>query len=220
MYSDDQGSTWSAPVTVTTPVDMDYLASAGAACELTSGDLILPTYGEIPANNRRGVILFRSTDDGASWSEDSRITPAADMDEPNLVLYAANKLVCYMRNSELYRSVADETGTPLSWSAAAAVDCSGYSSPTVTLLADGTSVLIVRCGATRVPYSNLSLMATELWTSADDGETWSGPQYPYPCESAFMYGNAVQLADGKVYAWWSIDFSGAGYYWKEITSDV
>ena len=221
MYSDNQGGSWSSPVTVTTPADVDWLAVSGAPCELTSGDIILSTYGDVTSSGKRNVILYRSTDSGASWSEDSRIVsdPDTDLDEPNLVLYSVDKLVCFIRHTvSLRRATADETATPLSWTNAVAVDCSGFSEPHVALLSDGTSVLCVR--GQQEYYDETGRQAFELWTSSDDGETWSGPQYPCPNERAFQYGTPIQLASGDVFAWWSDEYFGAGYYWKEITDDV
>jgi hypothetical protein len=220
MYSDDQGGTWSSPVTLSPTTSMKYLACSGYVTELTGGNLILATYGEPDVGGNDIIVVFRSTDAGASWSEDSTVAISSkDASEPNTRLLSGGPVVMLIRSNNdtsIYRATATEA-TPLSWSTPANV-VPGLSAPGFIQLASGDLVLSLR--GVEEYYNETGRHDHIVYTSDDDGATWTMETHPMPSERAFMYGTPIQLADGKVYVWWSQEWDGAGFYWKEITDDI
>ncbi len=218
MYSDDHGSTWSDPVQATSETS-SVGASAGAVIELASGNLIWPAYADpIPTGNDI-VVLFRSTNSGASWTADSTVAISGrNAHEPQLIELANGTLLMLMRSSgTIYKATcADPTATPLVWSAASSA-FAGDAAPRGIQRSDGTIVVSTR-GASAY-YTATSRLAHALFTSSDNGATWTGPIYPFPHGGSFMYGSPIEI-NGALYVLWFLEHSGAKVLWTPLAGIV
>ena len=217
IYSDDNGETWSSPATLTPPTVMGPLTPCVCkVVELPSGDLLMAIYG-VPAGGDYNIALvFRSTNQGASWSEDSTVSiPLIGVTEPTLLLLGNGKLLMFIRgdNYRTWRSVAaDSTATPLAWSEPASVT-GGRAVPHACELSNGTIVLCTRdTGNYFVETGGMPMM---IYTSKDEGVTWSTPICPEPTDEAFMYGCPIEY-NSKPY----VLFAQHGYekiFWRNLS---
>lgn len=228
LYSDNQGSSWSSPVTLSPTTSMRWLAQSSPVIELASGDLLCATYGETTAGGAgsdRIVVVFRSTDSGASWSEDSTTSiSGSDAGEPNLLLTSGGTLIMLIRHNSdtfIYRTTAQNAAaTPIVWNTPASTGTKGAATPGFCELTGGDLLLCTRNHAdyhdatTRFPMC--------LYTSSNDGVSWSGPIHPEPCERAQMYGKPIEYDDGggaDPWLFWSEESDGAVLHWRNV-SDV
>lgn len=171
-YSDD-GTTWSIPVLVSTGgatwnsfVPMDVL-------ELTDGTLLMAgehfTYTGESTGDGTGSQLWRSTDDGATWSQLATIVATSGSYFPSecLIQQAANGDIVatyawYSSNPpRRHVRISDDDGA--TWSAANDI---GTSVNHGGLLAHPDGDLIL-C------YSTNGVDATKWLVSRDDGATWT-----------------------------------------------
>lgn len=202
IYSDNQGSTWTSKILVTSSFTTNIAACSGPILQLANGDLLAALYWD-------GDVRFsRSTDDGATWADEGElIQPAAGTyTEPNLGLTDDGNVMMLVRHSglEIYRIVGTYSAGDgsISWGSASSV-CDGTGAPGWTQASDGTVYLTDR---TVDWYGVLYPMA--LRTSSDRGVTWSDEKFPFPFQDIWEYGNPVELANGDIYLFWCQEMSG------------
>jgi len=218
IYSDDKGGTWSSPVNVIpTSFANTFVASGGPIVELPNGNLILGMYVNPNPSGAWKIVLFRSTDGGETWTEDSIVEIANYMlAEPTLKILADGSLVMLIRCdtvNRIYRTTAVPSANPLVWSTPTSVVPS-YSMPGFTQLADGRLLLTVR-GAEFLAATSRQTWATYL--SSDNGLTWTGPLYLFPHTSAFQYGWPIELGGITYLLWFLEGFSGSKPFWSTIS---
>ena len=216
IYSDNQGSSWSSRVAVTTTFAAGTAGCSGPIIQLANGDLLAALHS-LPGDVR----FSRSTDNGATWADEGDLIerPAGTkLNEPNLGILSNGSIMCLIRCNDwnIYRLIGTYSAGDgsISWGSIAPV-CLGVGSPGWAQWADGTLTL---CTRSRKYFERDSThLALCTRTSSDLGETWSDEIYPYPDFAAWMYGNPVELADESRYVFYSqTNYTGAGIWWGPL----
>ncbi len=171
--STDDGATWSeAQVVVDTPID-DRDASI---TQLSNGDLlcVYMSYDPQRTPGTHQVFTVRSTDDGHTWSEPTRVStpftgneavsePAREMPDGRLLLPVYG--VDLPGGRHYYSAVLQSTDMGENWETLATIRSDEYelSEPSLVRLPDGKLLMLIRPVMT--------------WCeSTDGGKTWTEPQ--------------------------------------------
>ena len=219
MYSDNEGVAWSTPVQLAVHSSVTTTAVGGHVLELASGNLVVNTYGRATGDGNNIVLVYRSTDSGASWAYDSTVPSSSLMNEGVMQLLSDGTALMMIRKSDgLYKSIcADPTATPLVWGTPSLTDSDARSKPYFIQRADDSLVLCTRSYEDYHDATGQSPMC--ILTSTDDGATWSDPVHPEPSYNAQMYGNPI-MYDSDLHVFWSQETAdGAVLFWRDL-SDV
>jgi hypothetical protein len=160
--SDDHGRSWSTTGPIdTAPYDGGY--GMRGACELPSGDLLLPL-SDVP--HWRVVFVLRSSDDGENWGRPVEVANVAgqEFEEPSLLRLESGRLLMLLRENatrRLHQCVSDDEG--LTWSPPKQLPIEGYP-PHLLSLPDGRILCTVGWR-----YPDFGIRAV---LSTDGGESW------------------------------------------------
>jgi len=190
-YSDDQGATWSAAVTILTP-DATHAYRALNLTTLANGTI--QGIGWVADNTTlASVFTVASTDSGVTWSAPVTITQPftrlSGIEAPIVVLANGTWVACaYGSNSasnnySVAVGTSTDQGTTWSWSTTAdgIADAVAYTEPTIALLPNGTLHMLIR------NTTDLNMYRT---TSTNNGATWSAKAVAFVGE-----GRPTQLVD-------------------------
>ncbi len=201
-YSDDDGATWSSESTVIPTTSRTQIGVSGYIIQLSNGDLLMPFYGFDIGNTNQINGVFRSTDNGVTWAEDSVFSNPNVGDtafqEFNIRLLQNGTILGLIRREagttkEIWRTTGT-VGTPITWSTPVkATD--GYGSPGFIQAANGTIHLTNR-------YKALNLWL-QYQTSTDNGVTFTEQRLPENHIDLWVYGAPIQLNDGRIGLLWS-----------------
>lgn len=72
-YSNNGGLTWSAPAS---PVSQSFSALGGQPVVQPNGNVIVPIYGYDLTTGAEGIYSYRSTNGGASWTDQVKVSPS------------------------------------------------------------------------------------------------------------------------------------------------
>ncbi len=194
--SDNDGLTWR--------VDRTLLVGPGKqACappiRLQDGTLMIPAYGAIGRSKIGSSLLYRSQDQGASWSEGIIIAqgrPASRAyQEPVLMETAPGQLLCMMRVHDpkhpgiFWRSESDDAGQ--TWSRPQATGILSGACPRLLKLRDGR--LLLTYGRRFEPFG---IYAT---VSQDNGKSWGETWQLRPApDGDHGYTSSVELDEGRI----------------------
>jgi hypothetical protein len=165
VYSDDDGDTWSAPVRLDATATHEYVC--GAPVEMPNGDVLLVSYFGNTQIARQSSRLWKSTDQGQTWTAVTVIAdgndPAYDFhfQEPNLLLLDNGTLLCSHRTSSGRIRFARSTDDGATWTISSDTSLVASGRPHMFQHDNGSVTLVCRKGA--VAYA----------TSWDRGETWA-----------------------------------------------
>lgn len=196
IRSTDDGATWGAPITVTTPWT-NRGSTSDPVLQLANGDLLLGVYGnDVVGAYSAGVV--RSTDGGTTWGSVVIVGNIAtrDYNESGLVETTPGTVLCMMRNSigvaihEYYQSTSTDNG--VTWSAPTLLQQRASGTPIMIKLANGKILLVYR--RTGAGTSVFGLRVT-----ADGGTTWGTEQLiTIPNSGGTDYHAPVELDPGVV----------------------
>lgn len=188
ITSEDNGVTWSTPVTITTPYTQT-VATEGKVVELASGTLLLPIYGNYTGDNPdiTTAAVVKSDNGGTSWGSQVTMASGANFNEATIVILPDGNLLSLIRNEDdasIYKVTSTNDG--VTWSTPS-LSFAGSARPELLVLASGGVCIFYRNPANGLPVYR---------TSWDDGVTWSAlTQFG---ASTYYYGAAIQLAGGLV----------------------
>ena len=173
--SDDDGLTWTDAATVISDATRDYRTAVPTT--MPDGTLLLSSWFRGPAgeDRTRACVLFRSTDDGATWTQIANpvdgFTAIVGTEGPPVRLLNGEWLwpVYGYNTAEAFTStkVLVSTNKGTTWAVRSTVsgvtDSRSYTESTIAQRVDGTVVLLIR------DNTNSALV---IATSADNGATW------------------------------------------------
>ncbi|NNG34322.1 sialidase family protein [Nakamurella aerolata] len=177
VSSDDEGKTWTAPITV---VSNEYDNRDPKIAELRDGTLLLTSFRTDWANGGRnvGTFVFRSTDGGKTFGEETRIEgaypgtyshgPAVQLANGDVLqpLYGGGARVA--RSTDGGRTFKAENEVTVARDSATI----GYREPNITVLPSGELVMLIR-----VYYASVNAeRQSKLSRSFDGGRTWTAPE--------------------------------------------
>ncbi len=175
-YSDDNGTTWAALSTISTPAGYTALFIWGHVRELTAGgDLIVPAYALNTTSGKYDSVLLKSTNGGTTWALHGVIaagtaTPRDYTETDVVVTTSVNNLYAVIREDNgqlLYTSTTTDGGATGSAIGSSLVN--GVA-PSLLRMASGNLVL---CWADR----NVGPFGVSAMKSTDHGATWSAWRY-------------------------------------------
>ncbi|MBO9626722.1 MAG: exo-alpha-sialidase [Microbacterium sp.] len=171
--SDDDGATWTAPVTMTDGSSA-LITGANARLErLASGRLIQVVNLRVPTPDDRATGVYTSDDDGATWV-DRTPTALASVDgfiEANLTEYAPDELLMIARTiagptAFLWESRSLDGGD--TWSTPTKTNVPQPGSPAFVTTSPSGAILLITNGDT--PEATRTILASRI--SYDEGRTW------------------------------------------------
>lgn len=195
IVSDNYAQTWSSEITVA--------ANSGCSApviRLPDGELVVPTYDVTSLN----AYLYRSTDNGNTWSLKSTILDdTADLSEPWAVYdEATDDIICLIRNdtdSVTRRKVSTDRGT--SWGATTNV----FSSDSRVSFIKGAS------GRWFAFYRDTGTHNSLMTRSSDDAfVTWSAEKIVYSTRTfgVFAYTGVYETSPGVIALLMGVEQSG------------
>lgn len=209
IYSDDNGGTWSSPVTITNSFTY-WAISCAPVVELANGDLLAPLYGldDGDSDSYRTARVSRSTDDGATWAHLAEIADGPSVSknwgEPNIVLLDNGDLLCMLRcdasgsaSNEIHASTSTDDGA--TWSTPQG-KLGGSGRPAVAQRSDGLVVCMYRAPNTDRCRYRVSNNRGYSWTQADADFTGGSTL-------AYEYGQWVTLGSGQLAAVYALETS-------------
>lgn len=209
IYSDDDGVTWSSPVTVTNSFTSLSAVSAPAV-QAANGDLLLPLYGLDTSDTLYSSRVSKSTDGGATWAHLADIadgpTLGREMAEPNLAVLDDGSVLCMIRSDHATDGYYDEifasrsTDHGATWPTPAG-KIGGSGRPAIIQRADGMVVCMFRQNGTQ---------DTRFRASNDRGFWWSQADADFTGGSLlrYEYGQWVELSGGQIGCVYSLEASG------------
>lgn len=170
IYSDDDGVTWSAEITINSALT-SYSGCSARIVE-KNGTLYLPIFGKNTGDTYESVSVFTSTDDGETWGGEVTVangeTDSKNYQEPNILALSNGQLLCLLRSdsspasaNRIRSSVSNDSG--LSWEATTEL-FAGYGRPSCAQLSNGMIIVI---------YRDVSDLQADYRTSSDGGVTWA-----------------------------------------------
>lgn len=204
IFSSDNGTTWSAPITIPfTFTDFSY--AAGNVIELTNGNLLAIGYGKNTADTYTSTRTMISTDGGVTWGTERTVANGTTDSKPYneaVIGYMPNgQILALIRSEEsptknIYKSISTDGG--LTWSAPATL-FPGWGRPAWTSMASGGIVMT---------YRGNSDLSHQYRVSYDNGVTWSGArQMAGQTPTQSVYTQLVELAPGLIAVAYSDDSS-------------
>lgn len=195
VYSDDNGVTWSAWITLTNGFTQESFG-AGRVIELTNGDLLVTIEGTNTGTSaiNRSCHTVLSTDHGLTWGGEvtvrNYVTDTRPYYESQLVYLDNDNILCVHRCSALtgthYTSLSTDGG--LTWGTpASAFD--GYGAPHTIQSSTRSLFAVTRRN------SNASVI---LYTSIDRGANWSALTVLDATMNEMEYGAPIELLDGRI----------------------
>lgn len=208
IYSDDDGVTWSSPITITNSFTYWAITSAPVV-ELANGDLLAPLYGldDGDSDTRRSCRVSISTDAGATWSHHADIadgpTFGRTLGEPQLTVLANGDLLC------MIRSDADTSGANLIHRSISTDDGATWPTPAVAFTGSGRPAVKQRGDGTIVCMHRSPVGDRCRFKSSIDGVYWTEAVGDFTGGSTLVYeyGQWVDLGDGLLAALYSLETS-------------
>jgi hypothetical protein len=207
-YSDDEGATWSAPVSLHSASGFTLASyTSGPVVELPNGDLLVSVEGYDSAETyvNSDVKVVRSTDGGLTWGSVVLVGGTNGTPRPyyesHLVLLRSGRLLCVHRTSDSpgdhYIQSSDDYGA--TWGSPY-LAFEGYGKPHTIQTSAGTLISITRRNSDQCVIA---------YTSVDDGVTWGAAQLVESSTDNMMYGTPVELLNGKILIVYSLERSGS-----------
>ncbi len=210
-YSDDNCSTWSEAITITSTRFSRHVLSHGSLVKTPAGHILMPCWGDAAADNYRSVLIMRSTDGGLTWSDlahvDNPLNDTINNDgggaygwtsESALIYAPDGDLLLYTRgNGLLYRS----TDHGATWDSGTSLGMD-FGSP--QFVRDGNDLYLI--GRRRFLLASYAANSITDYTcvyiqSTNSGQTWSAPVIIYKyggwMEGDGGYCTAI-VHDGKI----------------------
>jgi len=191
--SSDGGKTWSIDKTgFPTGPDGKVLNPFGDIVVGKDGELRAAVYGD---TNAVGALVFRSRDNGRTWTDPVRISRNKRSNETALLHLGGGLWLAAARNTgtDLYSS-EDDAATwkhrPIGPDPQGRIAGDNQHPAHLLRLSSGTIVLA---------YGNRTKdSGVDARLSNDDGKTWSAPYRVLDCAGDLGYPSSVQRADGQV----------------------
>jgi hypothetical protein len=128
-YSDDDGATWSSEIRMTTDYNSGQIGGPGNPIEI-SGTIYAPTYARPALTGNREGNLYKSTDNGLTWTSHAIMYTAISMDyeEPNIVNNGDGLCIALLRSDSqqwtrsIYSPIENMFSSRNSWNATLQVD--------------------------------------------------------------------------------------------------
>jgi hypothetical protein len=196
LYSDDNGATWSAPITVNSTLT-SFTYMSGSPIQLASGDILVTVEGKNSGDTYSRMRVLRSSDNGITWGTEVEIASGTrNYYEGQLCLLKNGTILCIMRTSVGTGThyVSSSTDNGATWSAPVSA-FAGFGQANTIQLTSGTILAITRGNDSKgIGY-----------TSRDNGVTWgAGVPLGDTSYTEFEYGCPVQLTENRfvvVYAY-------------------
>jgi hypothetical protein len=196
--SPDGGKTWDTPIDIDVS-DLDYGSPYGKILTMPDGGMLMAVYGSaVGGGGRRGreedySYLYRSTDNGRTWSRFSTVG-AERFNETGLLRLESGDLLAAMRTSapkqDVWVSRSKDGGR--TWSDPVNVTPPMVHPPDLVQLPDGR--VLLTCGDRRNPFGVIGIVGT-----ADKLE-WAN-HFPIATAATNLdcgYPSSVVLKDGRV----------------------
>lgn len=178
--SKDEGETWSGPVACITDKKGYFVLNNNRVIQLKSGRILVPVAWHVTPpggkfNDRGKLYVYRSDDNGASWSSSPEIANPDDVttQEPGLIALKKNKIMMIIRTDAgfQYQSFSNDNGA--TWGPAAVT---GIQSP----VSPATIARIPSTGDLLMVWNNNGLTGPikgwrtplNIAYSKDEGKTW------------------------------------------------
>jgi hypothetical protein len=207
----DPGQPWSAEIRVTTDYPSPGMIDGpGKAIEI-SGTLYKPYYARLTGSGNRDGVIYKSVDDGLTWTLHATMYPAtsADYEEPTIFNNGDNLIIGLLRSDPLgstrwiYSTDEDVFATVNSWSAPTgttimpeAATSNGKNpaaiSPSKTILCMGRNTAD---GRAIIYYSfNKSRTWAKVYADARTGKYMYGGVVWHPVISKFITVHSVEVS--------------------------
>lgn len=196
-YSDNNGTTWSAPINVHAATGFALGSwGSGPVVELPNGDLVVTVEGYDAAETYLNTDskLLRSTDGGLTWGSAVLIAGTNGTPRPyfesKLLLLDNDRLLCVHRTTggtgTSYTNYSDDNGA--TWSTPVAA-FAGYGAPSCVQLSSGTIIVTTRRNSDG---------KTCAFASLDRGATWGSEIVIDTGGFEMEYACPLELLDGRV----------------------
>ena len=189
IRSFDGGGTWEQePGRL--PVPFVYDATDGPIIELQDGSALICVYGRTVGAPHDMVAFCRSTDRGETWELLSTLATDHEMSETAVAQLPDGRLVMIARPEG---DIAWSSDGGRTWTKPVPFGIRLYE-PRLLVLRDGTLLCL---------HGSYGAGGLRAMFSTDGGETWIVPneKFAFPVDpSVYGYGQAVELADGSVWA--------------------
>jgi hypothetical protein len=196
--SSDGGRTWERADTVTYPDDSQRWFIPFGDVSVGPSGLMVPFYSSPPDGGANTSWVLRSTDDGRTWGDGTRIgapeTETTDFNETDILHLGDGRWLAACRTMadghvQLFRS--DDDGR--TWADGGPLTLPRQHPPQLARLADGRVLLTYG-------IRNEGLYGVGARLSDDEGATWSAPRLLVDFETATDggYPSSVQLTDGTI----------------------
>jgi sialidase-1 len=189
IRSFDNGRTWEQePKRL--PVPFRYDATDGPVIELKDGSALICVYGRTEEARHDMVALCRTTDRGTSWELLSTVATGHEMSETAVAQLADGRLVLISRPEG---DVAWSSDMGRTWTKPVPLGVRLFE-PRLISLRDGTLLCL---------HGSYGAGGLRAMLSTDGGQTWlcPAPKWGFPVDpSVYGYAQAVELADGSVWA--------------------
>lgn len=196
---------WSENYGLTWRVDRSILVGPGvqacaAAVQLHDKTIMIPAYGRLGRASAASSVLYRSSDQGATWSDAeimARGTPKTrHYQEPVLMELAPGHLLCMMRVFDpkdpgiFWRCESTDGGA--SWSRPTSTGILSGACPRLLKLRDGR--LLLTYGRRSEPYGIYAKI------SDDGGQSWGDTWQLRPApDTDHGYTSSIELDDGHIF---------------------
>lgn len=170
----------------------------GIAYELDNGDMLLSAYAKFRGDSVDRVVLFKSTDRGASWSYLSSITDPSPQpkcfNEPDILRLPEGSLLCVIRTimqtaTPMYQCKSTDDGA--TWSTPVEMSVTGVA-PQLRLMSNG--MIALSYGRVINPPS----LGNHIIFSVDGGQTWTDPTVIYHGSST-GYTSMIEITPGELF---------------------
>lgn len=110
IYSDNEGSSWSSPISVpTTGVNADFTTSQAHVTAIADGKIMLNWFGRDTTTGAQKVFIIRSSDNGTTWGSAVQVVSSttAGYSEPSFVHLDGGSILGLIRaeNEDCYAQV-------------------------------------------------------------------------------------------------------------------